>query len=112
MLDPWARAAQQLVRAPGSTEVTYYFKGTSIPRNLRGTFSQPEVEAAGSFGRTGKLSVAVELTICAADVAPGRPEKDDLVGVGSEKGFRVETVRQDDEGVSFILGLRRQDGCA
>jgi hypothetical protein len=103
----FARAAQAMTQVGGEI-VTYEFKQGGPLISARAVFSQPE-EADVGFGRSGKASVRVEAMITAADLAPGRPQKGDLIAAGAEKGWRVETVRQDPTEAFFMLGLARQD---
>jgi hypothetical protein len=104
----FARAAAVMARVGGET-VTYMFKQGGPPLTFQAVFRQPEDAELGNFGRTGKASVRVMAIITAADVAPGRPERGDLIAIGSEKGWKVETVDQDGTEAFFTLGLSRQD---
>jgi hypothetical protein len=104
----FARAAAVMTKVGGEA-VSYQFRQGGPALAVQVIFSQPEDADGMSFGRTGKSSVRVEAVVTAAALAPGRPERGDLIAIGSEKGWRVEAVTQDASEAFFTLGLVRQD---
>jgi len=109
-MDPFAMARRDLAASDLGVDALYQFKQGGPPFPVRLIISAPEDNQGRlGFGSPGKATIRVEATIAAAAIAPGRPAKGDLLGVGHERGYRVETVEQDVRGASFILGLLRQD---
>lgn len=105
----FARAAALMTRVGGDV-VSYQFREEGgAPLAVPAVFREPENGELGGFEGRGKASVRVEAMIAAVDLAPGRPQRGDFIGLGSEKGWKVETVEQDPTGAFFILGLARQD---
>jgi hypothetical protein len=104
----FARAASALTRVGGEL-VTYQFRQGGPALTVRVVFSQPEEPVSIGMPRTGKASVRVAATVAASDLAPGRPERGDLIGLGSEKGWKVDGVEQDPSTAFYTLALLRQD---
>lgn len=109
-MDHFEQMAVDLAASELGRDAVYAFKqgGPEFPVRLV-LSTLEDSDGALSFGSPGKASIRVEAMIPASAVAPGRPAKGDLIGLGTERGYRVETVRQDSRGVSYILGLARQD---
>jgi hypothetical protein len=108
MDDPFAMAAEDLAQSDLATKVSYQFAGggPSLP-DVPLIFTEVEEEAEGPGG--GRImAIRTEAIVTAAVLAPGRPQKGDLIGLGATGGWRVASVRQDARGVRFILGLGRQ----
>jgi hypothetical protein len=104
----FARAAALMTRVGGDA-ISYQHKTGGPPFTIQAVFRQPENgDLSGMDGR-GKASVRVEAMIAMVDIAPGRPVRGDLIGLGSEKGWKVETIEQDATESFYILGLARQD---
>jgi hypothetical protein len=75
----------------GGEVVTYQHRQGGPTFMARAVFSQPEDTDGAAFMRAGKASVRVQAVIAAAEIAPGRPEKGDMIAIGSEKAWKVET---------------------
>lgn len=106
--DPWARAAARMARGVGSVEASYQFVEGGPSKAVRLIPSQEEASAGAQFGRPGSSATVRVMTLVAAEIAPGRPQKNDLVGLGTEGGWRVEKAVEDAERATFTLWLRRQ----
>lgn len=104
----FARGALALTRVGGEV-ATYQQRQGGPAFTVRAVPSQPENTDAAGFMRTGRASVSARFMIAAADIAPSRPEKGDLIAFGGEKGWKVETVDQDPTEAFYTLGLSRQD---
>jgi hypothetical protein len=93
----------------GGDAVTYTQKAGGLPLTIQAVFRRPEnVDLSGMEGR-GKASVRVEAMIAMVDLAPARPVRGDLIALGSERSWKVETIDQDSTESFYILGLARQD---
>lgn len=108
-MDPFLQAREDMAASELGVDAEYEMKegGPGFPVRL--ILSQPEGGGLMAFGAGGKSSVRVEAVIAASAFGPGRPARGDRIGIGSEKAWRVETIRQDTRGTAYTLGLARQD---
>lgn len=108
-MDPFAMAQEDLAQSDLAIDVVYQFGGSGPPIPCRMRLSRPGEAAGESFLRPGKISVAAIGIIAKADLRGQEPQEKDLIGQGTQGGWRVASVQQDAHGLSYMLGLRRRD---
>lgn len=116
MTNPFARAAEIVAAGPLGVDALYEFKQGGPPFPVRLILSHEEEGGGMGFGTPGKAAIRVRATITSVALNPNaspermaRPAPGDLIGIGSEGGWRVTNARMDVEGVSYTLDLARQD---
>ncbi|ONG56972.1 hypothetical protein BKE38_05095 [Pseudoroseomonas deserti] len=115
-MDPFAMARRDLAASALGVDAVYQYKGSSTPFPVRLIFSQAENSGMRGFDTPGKGAVRTEAVITDASLNPfsgygpkARPQPGDLIGLGTEKGWKVATVEADARGISYTLTLARQD---
>lgn len=107
-MDPFAQAAEDMAQSAFGRSGVYQREG-EVPFPVRLLLAGQEVAIVGRSGtRPGRKVRSVSYTVTAAQLM-GEPRAGDLVGIGSEHGWRVVGFDLDAEGVSYTLSLERQE---